>query len=194
MNLILAAEIKCLLMLFGPIRHIEVTGEGGGMLRTKFCLTFLVCLITFLTVISAVMPVAIASDDPPSPEGDIEFILEPSYKVGEKIEFKIKNIGKVSYTYNQKYPACDLSYFDRSEREFIIPPATHCDMVITADIKPGETKKLFEWDGSECVLDNFGCSKREPLKAGIYTINGTFTSSADQDISTEAVATIELIK
>jgi hypothetical protein len=160
------------------------------MLSKKFCLTCLVCLITFLTVI----PVAIASDDPYSSKGDIEFILEPSYKVGEKIEFKIKNVGKVSYTYNQKYPACDLSYFDSSEREFVIPPATHCDMVITADIKPGETKKLFEWDGSECVLDDFGCSKREPLPAGIYTINGTFTSSANQDISTEAITTIELIK
>ncbi len=164
------------------------------MVCKRVYVTAVACLITFLTVIS----VAIASDDPPAPAptetGDIQIILNPSYKVGEEIELKIKNTGKVSYTYNKKYPACDLSYFDSSEREFMIPPGTHCDMVITVDIKPDETKTLFKWDQTECVLDQFGCAKREPLQAGTYTIKGTFFSSLDQDHSTEATATIEIIK
>jgi hypothetical protein len=125
---------------------------------------------------------------------DIEFMLKPTYKIGEKIEFKIHNNSKITYAYNQKYPACDLFYFDSTEREFMIPQATHCDMVVTVAIKPGETKTLFDWNGDECIVDQFGCSKKEPLPIGTYTIRGTFTTSADENVSTESVATIELIK
>jgi len=165
------------------------------MVRKRFCLTVVACLVVFMTLIYGGR--VVADDAPPEPDAepkDIQFVLKPTYKIGEKIEFKIHNNSEVVYAYNQKYPACDLAYFDSSEREFIIPPATHCDMVITVNIKPGETKKLFEWDQSECVLDQFGCSKREPLPAGTYTIRGTFYSYLDQDHSTEAVATIELVK
>jgi len=161
------------------------------MVRERSCLSTVTCLIIVLTVIYGVQAFA----DPSSPEtGDIQFILKPTYKVGEKIEFKIRNIGKIPYSYNQEYPACDFSYFDSSGREFVIPPATHCDMVVTVEIKPGETKKLFEWDLSECVLDDFGCVKSEPLPAGTYTIEGSFVSDADSDSATETSATIKIIK
>jgi len=161
------------------------------MVRQRSFLTVTTYLITILTVICG----AVAFAGPPTPEtGDIQFILKPTYKVGEKIEFKVRNIGKVSYAYNQKYPACDFSYFDSDGREFVIPPATHCDQIVTVTIKPGETKKLFEWDGSECLLDDFGCAKSETLPAGTYTIEGTFASDPDGDISTETVATIQFVK
>jgi len=162
------------------------------MARKHFCLIVVTCLIAFITAFSG----AKEADPSSAPEkkGDIEFILKPTYKIGEKIEFKLKNTGKDSYGYNQKYPACDLSYSDASGRDFIIPQGTHCDMVVTVEIKPGETKKLFEWDQNECVLDEFGCSKKEPLPVGKYTIKGTFFGNVDQDRSTEAIAVIEIVQ
>ncbi|MBI3358004.1 MAG: hypothetical protein HY201_02305 [Nitrospirae bacterium] len=161
------------------------------MVRKHFCLTVVICLIISLTIPHA----AFAFDDRSSSDaGDIQFILKPTYKVGEKIAFKIRNTGKVPYSYNQKYPACDFSYFDGSGREFVIPPATHCDMVVTVEIKPGETKNLFEWDQSECVQDDFGCSKSVPLPEGTYTIEGSFVSDAEGDLSTESSATIKIVK
>jgi len=159
--------------------------------RKRFCLTALTCLVICLTVIYGAQSFAGTSS---SKRGDIQFILKPTYKVGEEVEFKIQNIGKISYSYNQKYPACDLSYFDSSGREFVIPPATHCDQIVMVEIKPGETKNLFKWNGSECVLDNFGCVKRKPLPEGTYTIEGSFSSAENADISTESSVTIKIIK
>ena len=158
------------------------------MMRKR--LTF-IYLVIFITVICGGWAFADSSSDA---TGDIQFILKPAYKIGEKAEFKIRNIGKVSYSYNQKYPACDFSYFDDAGREFVIPPATHCDQIVTVEIKPGETKKLFDWDLSECVSDNFGCVKSKPLQAGTYTIEGSFVSYTDDDITTESSATIKIIK
>lgn len=158
------------------------------MVRKRFCLNAVTCLIIFLAVIFKVQAFA----DPSSP--DIQFILKPTYKVGEKVEFKMHNAGKISYSYNEKYPACDLSYFDSAGREFIIPQGTHCDMVVTVEIQPGETKPLFDWDLRECVQDDFGCAKSEPLPEGTYTIKGTFVSESDGGISTEASTTIKIIK
>ena len=125
---------------------------------------------------------------------DIQFVLKDTYKVGEKVEVKIHNAGKIPYSYNQEYPACDLSYFDESGRKFIIPPGTHCDLAVYIEIEPGETKTLFEWDLSECIEDRWGCVKSKPLPEGTYTIKGQFNASPEGGRMAEAVATIKIIK
>ena len=61
-------------------------------------------------------------------------------------------------------------------------------------IKPGEIATLFEWDLSECVDDQWGCVKSQPLPAGAYTIQGAFYSFPDGDSTATAEATIEVIE
>lgn len=108
------------------------------------------------------------------PLSDIYFAINDTYKVGQKVEVKIKNRGNRSYVYNPRYEACDLQYYDEFGRTFIIPPGTHCDIEATAEIKAGETKTLFTWKLDECIEDNWGCAKSKPLKPGKYTIKGNF--------------------
>ena len=124
---------------------------------------------------------------------DIQFVLNDTYKVGETIQVKIQNFGQVSYFYNQYYAACELSYFDASGRKFLIPPGTHCDLVAYVEIKPGETRALFEWDLSECIEDQWGCVKSQPLPEGTYTIQGAFHTSPEGSSTAIAEATIEII-
>ena len=124
---------------------------------------------------------------------DIQFVLDNTYQVGELIQVKIQNVGQVSYFYNRAFAACELSYFDASGRKFLIPPGTHCDLMDYADIKPGETATLFEWDLSECIEDQWGCVKSQPLPTGMYTIRGTFYTFPEGDSTAIAEATIEVI-
>ncbi len=131
---------------------------------------------------------------------DIQFALKESYKVGERVEVKIRNTGKAVYVYNQEFAACDLSYFDASGRKFIIPPGTHCDRVVHVEINPGETKTLFEWDLDECIEDRFGCVKRQPLPEGTYTLKGQFDPSEEEGgtptagDTTATVSTFKIIR
>ena len=60
-------------------------------------------------------------------------------------------------------------------------------------IKPGETATLFEWDLSECIEDQWGCVKSQPLPPGTYTIRGAFYSFPDAESTAIAEATIQVI-
>lgn len=113
------------------------------------------------------------SSPSPAQEG-IRFVFEESYEVSETIDVRIENLGPDIYEYNVEYQACDLTYRDASNREFIIPPGTHCDLVVMMPIQPGQTKTLFRWDLDECIEDQWGCLRSEPLPPGDYTIEGSF--------------------
>jgi len=126
---------------------------------------------------------------------DIQFVLDNTYRVGELIQVKIQNVGQVPYFYNRAFTACELSYFDASGRKFLIPPGTHCDLIEYVEIKPGEIATLFEWDLSECIEDQWGCVKSQPLPTGTYTIRGTFHTNTTPEGGSAAIAeaTIEII-
>ncbi len=115
-----------------------------------------------------------ASPTGESPGEGISFVLDEEYAVGERVEVRIRNLGPETYEYNTEYQACDLTYRDASGREFIIPPGTHCDLIIMEPIQPGETKILFQWELDECVKDEWGCVESRPLSPGTYTIQGAF--------------------
>ncbi len=119
---------------------------------------------------------------------DIRFLLERAYVEGldKRIEVKIMNSGSVPYLYRKDYAACDLEYFDASGRKFIIPPGTHCDLVVYDEIKPGEVKTLFDWNLDECIEDRWGCVKSKPLPIGEYTIKGTFTTPTGKQAAAQA--------
>lgn len=121
----------------------------------------------------------------PSPGGppsgtnsDITFVLDESYEVGERVEVGIVNNGDRAYRYNSTgYEACELTYREETGREFIIPPGTHCDLVLIKEIAPGESVTLFEWDLDECTKDRWGCVEERTLRPGTYTIAGTFRAA-----------------
>lgn len=110
-------------------------------------------------------------------ERPIRFVVKQRFSPGEVAVVRIENVGSRTYRYQARYPACyNVSFFDSSGREFLIPPGTHCDLIVTAQIEPGETKKLFRWKLDECVEDQWGCLKSEPLPAGTYRLEGRFKS------------------
>lgn len=131
--------------------------------------------------------------EPADPNSDIQFVLNDTYTAGETIEVKIMNRGKVSYTFNPYYEACFISYTDSSGRPFIIPPGTHCDLVVSEEIKPGETKTLFNWNLDECVEDRWGCVRSSTLPEGVYTLKGKFLTK-DSRTSTVTEKTIKITK
>jgi len=127
-------------------------------------------------------------------DGDIAFVLEDTYEVGERVEVRIVNNGDRAYKYNSTgYEACELTYSDQTGREFIIPPGTHCDLVLIEQIKPGETVKLFEWHLDECTKDRWGCVEEEGLPPGTYTLEGTFRA-ADGGPPAHAEATFRIVE
>jgi hypothetical protein len=106
---------------------------------------------------------------------------------------KIVNEGFHPYLYNSTgYEACDLTYRDDTGREFIIPPGTHCDLIVMEEISPGETVALFKWDLDECTKDRWGCVREAPLPPGTYTIEGRFRSSTGSQ-SAHAETTFEVV-
>jgi hypothetical protein len=102
------------------------------------------------------------------------FVLDDSYRQGESVKVQIQNVSEETFLYNPEYQACDMTYRDSSEREFIIPPGTHCDLVMIQEIRPGQTVTLFAWNLDECVKDQWGCVKSKPLSPGTYTVAGKF--------------------
>ncbi|MEK7703184.1 MAG: hypothetical protein AAB317_04410 [Nitrospirota bacterium] len=170
------------------------------MINQRFYSCFLFCLIALISIV-VTEKVAWAEDAAtPAVEtgGDLKLVLKEKYKMGDKVEVKMKNTGKISYLYNQKSPACDFSYFDGAEGEFFIPQAKGCDLVITTEIAPGETKKLFEWDLSQCLQDDFECFKNESLPEGQYTIKGSFiaqtTDTAAEYPDAQIAATFHVVQ
>ncbi len=168
------------------------------MISRRFYLYLLACLMAFVPA-----GIALPEDTPKAPaegeqkeeEKDIQLMLEESYKVGEKIEVKIKNNSRLSYLYNQKYPGCEFTYSDNTGREFFIPNAIHCDKVVTVEIRPNETKKLFEWKLDECTSDIFfGCNKTQSLPEGTYTMSGTFFANTEEEEFVEVSETFRIIK
>jgi hypothetical protein len=130
----------------------------------------------------------------PAGSGEIAFILEATYEVGEHVEVRIVNNGQRPYRYNSTgYEACDLTYRAENGREFIIPPGTHCDLIVIEEIKPGETVTLFEWDLDKCTKDRWGCVEEENLPPGTYTIEGSFRA-ADGGPPSHAVATFRIVQ
>ncbi len=122
-------------------------------------------------------PSARPSAAPSHPEiqaPDIRFVLRATYPVGDSVNVRIENVGDVAYEYHAPYAACELTYRDASGRTFLVPPGTHCDMITTLLIQPGETKRLFQWDLDECTKDRWGCVRSEPLDPGTYSISGSF--------------------
>lgn len=114
----------------------------------------------------------------PTPGGPIVFELADRYPHGAGVDVRIRNVGDRAYRYNASgYEACELSYRDETGREFIIPPGTHCDIVITEQIAPGETVTLFTWHLDECLVDQWGCVESDALPPGTYTIEGTFEAA-----------------
>jgi hypothetical protein len=112
----------------------------------------------------------------PTPQRDspLEFVLDEEYQAGTRIAVKLRNTSSRSYVYNPFYEACDMAFFDSSGRRFIIPPGTHCDLVARERITPGDTVTLFRWRLTECLKDEWGCAKAEPLSEGVYTMRGWF--------------------
>jgi hypothetical protein len=107
--------------------------------------------------------------------GPIRFLLDHEYAPRERVAVKIENVGTQTYRYiDTKYAACYLRYFDSAGREFKIPPGTHCDIIVPAELEPGETATLFTWRLDECVKDRWGCVKRRPLAPDRYVIRGRF--------------------
>ena len=108
------------------------------------------------------------------PSGPLEFVLNAQYEEGTKVPVRLRNTSRRSFIYNSYYEACEMSYEDASGREFIIPPGTHCDLIVEDEIAPGETVTLFKWELDECTKDRWGCAKSEPLAPGMYSIHGAF--------------------
>lgn len=130
---------------------------------------------------------------PRTPEG-LHLELEEAYAVGEQAEVRLHNDSETPYRYNAEYQACELTYRDSSGREFIIPPGTHCDLVLMRTIAPGETVTLFTWDLDECTKDRWGCVRSRPLRPGTYTISGTFKSSGVLASRVEVSATFRIVR
>jgi hypothetical protein len=133
------------------------------------------------------------SPSPDASPGAVEFVLDDSYRVGERVIVRITNHGTHPYRYNStQYEACNLTYRDETGRRFLIPPGTHCDLIAITELQPGDTVNLFTWDLEECVRDEWGCIKAETLAPGAYSIEGTFRS-ADGSPPAHAKATFEII-
>ncbi|HEX2031745.1 MAG TPA: hypothetical protein VHL78_10135 [Actinomycetota bacterium] len=120
-------------------------------------------------------PVVGPSPSPTGAGGPVRFVLQDTYRQGQRIEVRITNAGDRAYRYNASgYEACDLTYRFEDGEEFIIPPGTHCDLIVIEEMAPGETVTLFEWSLDQCLKDQWGCVKSEELPPGRYTIEGKF--------------------
>ena len=133
------------------------------------------------------------SPTPPHASQLIRFLFEPEYVVGERVAVRLQNLGEEAYEYNAEYQACDLTYREETGREFIIPPGTHCDLVLIATIDPGETRTLFHWDLDECVEDQWGCVESRPLPPGTYTVSGRFRPEGGGD-RVRAIGTFRIVE
>lgn len=125
--------------------------------------------------------------------GAIEFVLDDTYFQEQRIEVRLTNTGDRAYRYNASgYEACNLTYRFADGRRFIIPPGTHCDLIMMEELTPGETVTLFEWSLDECLVDQWGCVESQALPPGRYTIEGRFKAVGGGPPA-RATATFEII-
>jgi len=148
-----------------------------------------------LFVITAVAIVINSCDDGRnvlSPErAEPEFLLNEVYSVEDTMEVKLRNNSPDTIIHSTFYAACNLHYFDSKNREFVIPPGTHCDLANRSELFPGQTITLFKWDLSECTKDNWGCVEKSPLPRGQYRIAGVFKNK-DNSKEYEVSAVFEI--
>ncbi len=104
----------------------------------------------------------------------LRILLDTPLTEGGRTRVRLQNRGRVTYTYNAAYEACDMRYRTASGRRFIIPEGTHCDIILKEELGPGETVTLFKWDLDECVKDSWGCVKARDLPPGGYSMRGWF--------------------
>ncbi|MEK7747698.1 MAG: hypothetical protein AAB300_01285 [Nitrospirota bacterium] len=174
------------------------------MIYKRFYLSVFVFLITLFPMIHSLS--AQAEDDPLPKEAsedqekgpDLKLIMDKTYKVGDKVTISMENKSLFAYLHNKKSPACDFSFSNSTEEEFLIPQAKGCDVVVTTAIKPKETKELFSWDLNQCPDGDTGCLKGEPLPEGEYTIAATFIAENLDDAGEErffdVIATFRIVK
>jgi hypothetical protein len=167
---------------------------GGGALR----------LALATTAVAAVMLVACSPQTPVSPRGGgqnrpgiatgpLLFVLDDRYQAGESVRVRLQNLSEDTFLYNSEYQACEMTYKkDGASRPFLIPPGTHCDLVLIQEIRPDQTVTLFTWDLDECVKDDWGCVKSKPLASGTYTIAGEFERKGGGD-PVEVQGTFEIV-
>lgn len=153
----------------------------------------------FVILILALLAAGCATGARPTAKQSLEFSMKQEYPRGEAIPVTIENHSKVSYVFNPDYPACyNLKFKDESGKlhkikrpapdglktlkdgEFVVPEGTHCDLVSDALIRPGEKKTLVKWLQKECLEDEFGCRKSEPVAPGKYTIIGSFQEATGE--------------
>jgi hypothetical protein len=118
----------------------------------------------------------------PQPSSDIVLVMNDSYTSPEVATISLRNDGQVAYTYNPAQPQCDLKYaVAGGGREFRIPSAVHCDLPgQTAELAPGASVQVAQWDLSECTIPGFFCMAVRPLETGQYTISGSLRSTDGQ--------------
>ena len=104
----------------------------------------------------------------------LRIVLDQPLFEGGETRVRLRNNGRVAYRYNPYYEACYMTYRYASGRKFIVPEGTHCDLVVRAEVKPGETVTLFEWDLDECVKDEWGCVRARDLEPARYSMRGSF--------------------
>jgi hypothetical protein len=153
--------------------------------------------------LAAMILAACSPEAPVSPRGggrnrpaiataSLLLLLGDRYQVGESVRVRLQNVSEDTFLYNPEYQACEMTYRDGAGRKFIIPPGTHCDLVVIQELRPGQTVTLFTWALEECVKDEWGCVKSEPLAPGTYTIAGEFKRTGGGD-PVEARATFEIV-
>lgn len=139
-------------------------------------------------------PTPTPTPKPAAIEHPIEFVMEDKYALGEPIEIRIRNNGLAHYFYHRTYPACfDLKFYDELKAlhqiagklfarrplppgQFIIPQGTHCDLLGTSQIGPGEEVTLLTWHQQECIADAWGCVESVQVGPGTYRVVGEFHS------------------
>lgn len=102
---------------------------------------------------------------------DIQFVVNPSYQIGESVDFGIINNGSIEYTYFADEDAkcsSSISIFNESGRQIQLP--RKCGFLSNLRLKPGTTVRLFRWDLSECLDE--ACSGTQLVSPGTYTIHG----------------------
>ena len=114
----------------------------------------------------------------PSPEitSDIVLVVNDTYRSGDIASISIRNDGQVPYKYNPRQEACEFT-FERDNRPFQIPPATHCDLPgDDAEIAPGQTVAVVQWSLDECTAPGFFCFGVRPLPTDTIRISGALDS------------------